>query len=47
VAGRNIEFDVRAADGGEEIGRGTHGRAVINLARFDEQLATKYRTKPG
>lgn len=43
VDGRYIEFDVRAADGGEEIGRGTHGRAVIDLARFDERLASKYR----
>lgn len=45
VDGRHIEFDVRAVDGGEEIGRGTHGRVVINLAKFDERLATKYRTK--
>jgi predicted thioesterase len=45
VDGRNIEFDVQAVDGGERIGRGTHGRAVINLARFDELLATKYRAK--
>jgi fluoroacetyl-CoA thioesterase len=45
VDGRHIEFDVRAADGSEEIGRGTHGRAVIDLAKFEESLATKYRTK--
>lgn len=45
VDGRRIEFDVRAVDGGEEIGRGTHGRDIINLARFDEHLATKYRTE--
>ena len=25
----------------EEIGRGTHGRAVIDLARFSQRLASK------
>jgi len=45
VDGRHIEFHVRAVDGGEEIGRGTHGRAIINLAKFDELLAAKYHTK--
>ena len=43
--GRHIEFRVRAVDGGEEIGRGTHGRAVINLAKFNELLSAKYRSK--
>ena len=45
VAGRHIEFRVRAVDGVEEIGRGTHGRVVINLARFSEQLAAKFADK--
>src|SRR5262249_39139263 len=40
VAGRRIEFRVRATDGVEEIGHGTHERVVIDLARFSEQLAT-------
>lgn len=44
--GRRIQFHVRAVDEGEEIGRGTHGRAVINLAKFDELLVAKYRAKP-
>jgi predicted thioesterase len=28
-------------DGTEEIGRGTHGRAVIDLAKFAARLAAK------
>ena len=39
--GRQIEFRVNALDGTEEIGRGTHGRVVIDLARFSERLAAK------
>ena len=38
VAGRRIEFRVRAMDGSEEIGRGTHGRVVIDLAKFVQRL---------
>jgi fluoroacetyl-CoA thioesterase len=41
VEGRRIEFTVRAADGDEEIGAGTHERALIDLARFSAQLAAK------
>lgn len=41
VVGRHIEFRVRAVDGSEEIGRGTHGRVVIDLAKFSDHLATK------
>jgi len=33
---------VRAMDGDEEIGRGTHERVVIDLAKFSRRLATKY-----
>ena len=43
--GRQIEFRVSAIDGTEEIGRGTHGRVVIDLARFSERLAGKSRNK--
>jgi fluoroacetyl-CoA thioesterase len=39
VDGRHIEFRVSAMDGDAVIGRGTHGRAVIDLARFSAQLA--------
>jgi predicted thioesterase len=42
VEGRRIEFKVRAADGDEEIGTGTHQRMVINLARFTERLKAKF-----
>jgi predicted thioesterase len=41
TSGRQIEFRVQALDGAEEIGRGTHGRAVINLAKFAERLKAK------
>ena len=41
VAGRHIEFRVQAMDGEEEIGRGTHERAVIDLATFAKRLAAK------
>ena len=36
--GRQIEFRVRALDGTEEIGRGSHSRALIDLARFTHRL---------
>jgi fluoroacetyl-CoA thioesterase len=45
VAGRHIEFRVRATDGAEEIGRGTHGRVIIDLAKFSEHLASKFANK--
>ncbi|HJU28643.1 MAG TPA: thioesterase family protein [Candidatus Binataceae bacterium] len=38
---RRIEFVVRAFDEKEEIGNGTHVRAVANRAKFDERLAAK------
>jgi len=41
VDGRRIEFNVRALDGNEEIGRGTHGRMLIDLARFNARLNAK------
>jgi fluoroacetyl-CoA thioesterase len=43
VEGRQIEFSVRAFDGTEEIGAGTHQRSVIDIARFNERLAAKTR----
>jgi predicted thioesterase len=45
VVGRHIEFRVHAADESEEIGRGTHGRVVIDLAKFSEHLASKCANK--
>jgi predicted thioesterase len=41
VVGRHIEFRVHAMDGSEEIGRGTHGRVVIDLLKFAKRLAVK------
>jgi len=45
VAGRHIDFRVRAVDGTEEIGRGTHGRVVIDLTRFSQHLASKFASR--
>jgi len=41
VIGRHLEFRVNALDGAEEIGRGTHGRVVIDMVKFSEHLAAK------
>jgi predicted thioesterase len=41
VDGRRVEFAIRARDGEEEIGIGTHERVVIDLAKFNEHLAAK------
>jgi predicted thioesterase len=38
AAGRKIAFRVWAADGRTEIGRGTHERVVIDLAKFSARL---------
>jgi predicted thioesterase len=32
-------------DGPEEIGRGTHGRVVIDLAKFSDHVASKFANK--
>src|SRR5437879_13516463 len=37
VDGRRIEFTIRARDGDEEIGIGTHERMVIDLVKFSER----------
>ncbi len=39
--GRRIEFRGRAADDVEEIGTGTHGRAILERVKFDERLNSK------
>jgi fluoroacetyl-CoA thioesterase len=39
--GRRIEFSIRASDGSEEIGVGTHERVVIQLARLSERMKAK------
>jgi fluoroacetyl-CoA thioesterase len=43
VDGRRIEFAIRAADGNEEIGVGTHERVVIQLAKLSERIKAKFR----
>jgi len=42
VDGRRIEFSVRATDGQEEIGVGTHERVVIDLTRLSERMKAKF-----
>jgi fluoroacetyl-CoA thioesterase len=42
VDGRRIEFSIRATDGNEEIGVGTHERVVINLSRLSERMRAKF-----
>lgn len=46
VDGRRIEFEVRAMDGAEEIGVGTHERVLIDLPRFLDHLAKKAAQGP-
>jgi len=47
ATGRHIEFRVKAMDGTEEIGRGTHARVVVDLAKFSASLAAKFANRPG
>lgn len=42
VDGRRIEFSLRAADGNEAIGIGTHERMVIDLRKFSERMRAKF-----
>ncbi len=42
VDGRRLEFTIRALDGDEVIGTGTHERMIIDLARFSERLNAKF-----
>lgn len=42
VDGRRLEFTIRALDGTEVIGTGTHERMIIDLARFSERLRSKF-----
>ncbi len=43
VDGKRIEFEVSARDEVEEIGRGSHQRALIDLGSFNQRLAGKAR----
>jgi fluoroacetyl-CoA thioesterase len=41
VDGRRIEFSIRAADGNEEIGVGTHERVVVQISKLSERMKAK------
>jgi hypothetical protein len=40
--GRRIAFAIRAKDGSEVIGVGTHERMVIDIVKFTERLKAKF-----
>ena len=40
VDGRQIEFTVRATEGGKAIGAGSHSRVVIDVAKFARRLGS-------
>jgi fluoroacetyl-CoA thioesterase len=42
VDGRRIEFSIRAMDGNEEIGMGTHERVVVQLSTLSERMRAKF-----
>lgn len=42
---RRVEFVIRAFDEKEQIGSGTHVRAVVDRAKFDERFAAKVKSK--
>jgi fluoroacetyl-CoA thioesterase len=42
VDGRRVEFSVRATEGNEEIGVGTHERVMINQAKLSERMKAKF-----
>ncbi len=41
VTGRRLHFKVEVFDEREKVGEGTHTRAIVNLKRFWDKLATK------
>jgi fluoroacetyl-CoA thioesterase len=46
VDGRKLEFKVRAHDGADLIGEGTHGRAVVAWDKFNARVAQKAEQVP-
>jgi predicted thioesterase len=42
VDGRLVEFTIRATEGDEVIGQGTHERVIINIAKFSKHLKSKF-----
>ncbi len=43
VEGRRLTFKVSAHDGTDLIGEGTHERALIDLAKFEQRVAAKQK----
>jgi predicted thioesterase len=43
IEGRRVTFTVQAWDDQEKIGEGTHARAIVDDARFQERLSGKSR----
>lgn len=43
VEGRRLEFSVRAFDEVEQVGSGTHRRAVVDAAKFNDRIKTKQK----
>jgi fluoroacetyl-CoA thioesterase len=41
IDGRRLAFDVEAWDAVERIGEGTHGRFIVDRARFEERVRSK------
>ena len=41
--GRRLELRVRAFDEAQEIGSGTHRRAIVDTAKFNERLKAKLK----
>ncbi len=44
VDGSRVTFTVRAEDGHQEIGRGTHERRIVDAVRFAQRLAAERKT---
>ncbi len=42
VDGRRIEFLIRATDGNEEIGAGTHERMLVHLSKLSDRMKAKF-----
>ncbi|SRR5258706_3055516 len=42
IDGRHVEFTIQATEGAEVIGLGTHERVIIDLAKFSQQLKSKF-----
>jgi fluoroacetyl-CoA thioesterase len=42
IDGRRIVFTIRATDGDEVVGIGTHERVIIDIAKFSQQMKSKF-----